>query len=307
MDVIYYASLFCSFAVLFLGIYVFRVGEKRHPKIKPNFLALTFALALWLFGSGIRNLIPIDLIGVAPNWILTAVIPVPFLLKELTQCLLAKGNLKSKQFQILEFSFLGYLIIAGLSSNLIETDKQNISVFRPLFSYHLLIAYSIFYVGISIYWMLYEAIRSKGIVRVRSSLLVLGTLSGFLITILFVYILPLFGIFKGYLSSLGILAWVLFWAIAIVQYDAFETRAIILRSRFLAKREIPLLSRISFRPVLVLHSILDPLDYRLQLRNSRVEVVNYIMQYHMALLKESDMKYRTQIRRITSFIERYMK
>ncbi|RHX90194.1 hypothetical protein DLM76_21010 [Leptospira yasudae] len=307
MDVIHYASFFCSFAVLFLGVYVFRVGEKGHPKIKPNFLALTIALALWLFGSGIRNLIPVDLIGAVPNWILTSVVPVPFLLKELTQCLLVKDYLKSKQFQILEFLFLGYLIVAGVSSNLIEVDQQDVSVFRPLFAYHLLIAYSFFYVGVSIYWMFREAIRSKGIVRVRSSLLILGTLLGFLITILFVYILPHFGIFKGYLSSLGILGWVFFWAIAILQYDAFETRAIILRSRFLAKREIPLLSRISFRPVLVLHSILDPLDYRLQLRNSRVEVVNYIMQYHMALLKDSNMKYRTQIRRITSFIERYMK
>lgn len=32
MDVIHYASLFCSFAVLFLGVYVFRVGEERASK-----------------------------------------------------------------------------------------------------------------------------------------------------------------------------------------------------------------------------------------------------------------------------------
>lgn len=307
MDVVFWISIFCSSTVLYLGIYVFNVANPKATNIRVNFLALTVALSLWVLGSGCRNLIPESLSRTLPNLILISVAFVPFFLKELTISILERKQTRLKEFQNLEYILLGYLVISCLLSNTITISEGGISIYTPLLAYHVLVGYSTFSIGVSVYWMSKQAILSRGIIRVRSALLMLGTLFGFLISILFVYVLPLLGIFKGYLAVFGILGWVFLWSVAVLQYNAFETRAIFLRSRFMARRELPLLSRLTFKSVLSLHALLDPLDYRLQLRNSRVEVVNYIMQYHMTFQKNSTMTYNTQVRRITRAVERFMK
>ncbi|WP_147455817.1 hypothetical protein [Leptospira yasudae] len=61
------------------------------------------------------------------------------------------------------------------------------------------------------------------------------------------------------------------------------------------------------KPVLGLHFLLDPLDYRLQLRKSRAEVVSAILQYHLTLQESSETSHQTQMRRVTSIFERYLK
>ncbi|MBM9502895.1 hypothetical protein JWG44_21825 [Leptospira sp. 201903071] len=307
MDVVFWVSLFCSLAVLFLGVYVFRVGERVSFETRKTFLTLTATLSIWVFGSGVREYIPESLSRLAPNWILAAVVFVPFYLKELTLSILEEKYEPSREFRTFEYFLLGYLVLSCFFSATINVMEEGISVYKPLFAYHVLIAYSVLYVSASIFLMLRKAIRYRGIVRVRSTLLMLGTLSGFIVSILFVYILPIFGIYKGYFSVFGILSWVFFWSVAIIQYNAFEIRELILRNPFTAKREIPFLSRISLKPVLGLYFLLDPLGYRLRLRKSRIEIVRYLLQYQTALMNNSEMNQDTQLRKVTKIFERFLK
>ncbi|RHX83192.1 hypothetical protein DLM78_22985 [Leptospira stimsonii] len=125
--------------------------------------------------------------------------------------------------------------------------------------------------------------------------------------IIFIYILPLMGIFYAYWSSIGVLISILLWAMAILHFDAFETRSFIMRNPYVARRQIPILSRYTFKPILALHRLLDPLDYRIKLRNSRVEIVRYLLHYHLILMKDSNLNHSTQVRKLTSIFERFMK
>ncbi|MBM9500562.1 hypothetical protein JWG44_09915 [Leptospira sp. 201903071] len=300
-------NLFCSFIVLSLGIYVFKSSVVKPPYVRSYFFALSTVLSIWVFASGIRYFIPDSLRPIAPNWTLISVTLAPFLMNRLTNFIIDEKYRPSRFRKSFDIVLVGYLVLSCLFLKTIEVKNYDTSVYKTYFAYHILIFYSILYVGNSIYLMYKKAWNSRGAVRVRFTLLLLGTSVGLLVSILFVYILPFFGISKGYLSSLGLIPSTLFWAVAILQYDAFQTRAMVLRSHFIAKRQLPLLSRLTFKPVLALHYLMDPLDYRLQLRNSRVEVVNYIMQYYMVFQKSSEMKHRSQIRKITSFIERFMK
>ncbi|RHX84753.1 LIC10906 family membrane protein [Leptospira stimsonii] len=307
MGIVFGVSLFCSSSILLLGIYVFRVGERASFDTRTNFLTLAATLSVWVFGSGVREFIPESLSRVAPNWILIAAVFVPFYLKELSLSILENKYEPSYKFRILEYFLICYLVLSCLFSATIDVKEEGISVYKPRFAYHVLIFYSFVNISISIFFLLRKAILHRGIVRVRSTLLMLGTLFGFIISILFVYVLPFFGIFKGYLSVFGILIWVFLWSVAIIQYNAFESRSLYLKSRFVARRKLPLLSRFTYKPILILHSFVDPLDYRLQLRNSRAEVVKYIMDFHLSYQKNTNMKPSVRIRKITRIVERFLK
>ncbi|TGL81449.1 LIC10906 family membrane protein [Leptospira yasudae] len=306
MDKVFIVGVFCFLIVQFLGFYVFQWTHKKHENIKFYYLMLSGASGLWILISSSRYLIPIDFHYIAPNWTLFPVIFVPFLANRLTQLIINNSAFPLYR-RIVDFCILTYLVFSCLSLNMIEMENYGTSTYKPLLAYHILIIYALLYSADSIMLMSKTIIRSSGAVRVRSTLFAMGTVSGLVVSILFVYVFPFFGIFKGYLSALGLIPAAVFWSIAILQYDVFQTRSMILRSRITAKRKLPLLIRMTLKPVLGLHFLLDPLDYRLQLRNSRAEVVSAILQYHMTLQENSGINHRTQMRRVTSFFERYFK
>ncbi|MBM9577820.1 hypothetical protein JWG45_11730 [Leptospira sp. 201903070] len=306
MNYAFIISFSCSFFILILGVYVFRFAPLKYSNIRLNYLLMTLSLGQWVFFSSLRYFIPKELIDIYSNYALIPSALVPFFLTRVTTQLIGEIKILNK-LRYFQYSILSYILISCLFCKAIIVNPDAIAQFKPLLAYHVLIFYSIIYIGASTFWMLKNGIQSKGAKRVRSHLLMLGTLIGLFVSILFVYVLPFFGIFLGLLSCLGILPATLFWSVAILQYNAFETKSMILKSRFLAKRQVPLLSRLTFRPVLWFHFLLDPLDYRLQLRSSRAEVVQSMLQYHLTLQEGAAMSHRSKIRKVAAFFESYFK
>ncbi|TGM20274.1 hypothetical protein EHQ90_03555, partial [Leptospira stimsonii] len=232
-----FVSIFCSISSVILGIYVFRKTEIGQRKIRIYFLILTCSLSAWVLGSGFRNLLPENFLRTAPNWILLSTVLVPITLHELV-CFLTKENFNpSRVRRLFEIILLAFLFHSGIQSNLIAVSETSVSIYKPMPAYHVLIAYSILYVGRSIFLLIKKSKKSNGMLRLQAFILMLGVASALFVAILFVYILPLFGIFKGYLSAFGVLSWVFCWTVAILHYDAFE-----IREKILEGKDTPIIS-----------------------------------------------------------------
>lgn len=131
------------------------------------------------------------------------------------------------------------------------------SSYKPLLAYHILILYSFGSVGFSIFLISKKTITSSGSERVQFTLLGLGVLISLSTTILLVYILPIFGIFKGYFTPIGLLPFSFLWAVAILQYDVFKIKYAVLDGD-----KVPALTRISLNFFMLLFKILDPVGFR---------------------------------------------
>ncbi|AXR61950.1 hypothetical protein DQM68_15990 [Leptospira mayottensis] len=90
-----------------------------------------------------------------------------------------------------------------------------------------------------------------------------------MVSLIFVYILPLHGYFFASNSAFGILISSLFWAVAILHYDAFEIREHIIEG----ENRLPLLNRISSFLMLKLFQILDSEEYNNRIVLSKANVI----------------------------------
>ncbi len=147
-------SLFCSFTVLFLGIYVIRLEHRKNPKIPKSFFALSLSISLWTFLSGIRYLIPAETYTIAPSITLLPAIFVPFLLNQFIMNLIQPDFKQKKVIVLFNSITLIYFFFSCVSFNMIEMIDYPTSSYKPLLAYHILILYSFGSVGFSIFLIL---------------------------------------------------------------------------------------------------------------------------------------------------------
>ncbi|EMO61331.1 hypothetical protein LEP1GSC133_0759 [Leptospira borgpetersenii serovar Pomona str. 200901868] len=120
--------------------------------------------------------------------------------------------------------------------------------------------------------------KKRGDERIRSFLMLSGILIALLFAIIFCYILPLNNIFLGVYSAFGLLIFAILWSVAILHYDAFEIRELVIEGA-----PTPILSRIFSFCVLGLYRIMDGHGYHLKLIASKALVTMNIADKHFDL------------------------
>ncbi|EKR34532.1 putative membrane protein [Leptospira interrogans serovar Hebdomadis str. R499] len=285
MNVPLIISLLCSLIALLLGIYVIRFGHRKNSKIPRYFFVLSFSISLWSLLSGIRYVLPKEIHAIAPSITLLPVIFVPFLLNRLVMNLIRSDFKQKNVIFLIDLVVMAYLFLSCVSLNMIEMVDYQTSSYKLLPAYHILIMYSFGYVGFSIFLILRRVITASGAERVRFALLSLGIIISLFTTLLFVYILPTLGIFKGYLIPIGLIPSSFLWAVAILQYDVFETKAAVLFGD-----KVPFLNRLSLNFHLILYSFLDPNEFQNKSVALKAVVTADILYTDMSLVLNTDLE-----------------
>ncbi|EMO67700.1 putative membrane protein [Leptospira kirschneri str. 200803703] len=259
-----------------IGLFVFSLGcyvwiFASNKPVRNSFFLLTISLAVWLFCLGLRVYAPTEYRSILVNWTLIPVIFTPYFLHSLVSYLFTPHKkLKEMSWKsIVNIVVLVYLMISILNCNVVHLTKPEIFAYTPTWIYHLLIGYCSFYVLISSIQVLILIFQKRGDDRVRSFLFFSGIIIALFISLIFVYILPLHGYFLASNSAFGIMISSLFWAVAILHYDAFEIREYIIEG----DSHLPLLNRISSIPMLKLFQILDPEEYCNKIVLSKTNVI----------------------------------
>ncbi|UOG32747.1 LIC10906 family membrane protein [Leptospira noguchii] len=255
MNISNFLCFVTSVSVLTLGIYTYILPDRK--KVQKNFLYLSGCFSIWILFFVIRQSINYEYRHYAFDWMLIPTIFFPILLDRIISLISDPEQKESKwKIGILSFLVIYFLWAAFTCSFSILIDHNDFK-YIPTIHYHILICYQISFASFSIMKLIKHIFKFTGAQRVRFTLMAIGIINILLFAIIFLYILPLLGIFYAAMSSIGALISVTLWAIAILQYNAFEIKYAIF-----ARKPVPILNRISLSFFLLLFKILDPTEYR---------------------------------------------
>nr|WP_235596870.1 histidine kinase N-terminal 7TM domain-containing protein [Leptospira alstonii] len=270
-----------GFFLLFLGGYVYRIPP--HKNVQKYFFWLCVSLAAWRFCFGFRFLIPFEFREIVLNWMLIPILFTPYLFHAVIRSLFGNHFAPSRSNLIFNSIILCYLIFTAATGLVAEIQDRSTFSYRPTYNYHLIIAYCGIYISFSFIILVKRAFQNRGDLRVRAFLLSVGTFIAFTVSILCVYILPLYGYFYAPKAAFGLLPSSILWAVAILHYDAFE-----IREKILEGERLPILNRIFSLPVLGLYNLLDSPQYGFKLLNSKSMVTLGILTENYKLRKSTD-------------------
>ncbi|EMI67509.1 hypothetical protein MAL08_19605 (plasmid) [Leptospira noguchii] len=244
-----------SVSVLFLGIYIYVLPDRK--KAQKYFFYLSGCISVWILFFVIRQSVSNEYRHYALDWMLIPTIFFPILLDRIIS-LISNPEHKISKWKIGILSLIViYFLWAALTCSFSILIDHNDFKYISTIHYHILIGYQIIYASLSISKLVKYIPKYSGVQRVRFTLLAAGIFTILTFSIIFIYILPLLGIFYAPMSSIGALISVTLWAIAILQYNAFEIKYAIF-----ARKPIPILNRISLNFFLLLFKILDPIEFR---------------------------------------------
>ncbi|MGJ4754349.1 LIC10906 family membrane protein [Leptospira kmetyi] len=270
--------IFTGLLHLFLGIYVFRL--KPRQKTQSIFLVFNLLMFIWLFIQGFRILLPPEYRSYALNITFLPMAFSPFTL----YVLCAKIGQPDKKIPawagILGASGLLYFTYACLFHKMAELKNPQYFVFEFNLNYHALVVFCSFWMLLAIYAVLRKMITYRGDFKVRLFLVLLGAILAMPITMVFVYFLPMLGVFKPYLSSVGLILASVLWAVAILHYDAFKIKAGVY-----AGVDVPYINRVASNGFLKLLEKLDPMRFVQRSSKEKTEITKQILiqDYNLAM------------------------
>ncbi|EQA46628.1 hypothetical protein LEP1GSC050_0437 [Leptospira broomii serovar Hurstbridge str. 5399] len=106
-----------------------------------------------------------------------------------------------------------------------------------------------------------------------------------LFILIFIYFLPLIQIFHALLISIGIIISFFLWAIATLQYDAFE-----IKDRLLSRQKISFSVRISLPVSLLVYHLADPSDYNKKLLDVRSRIASSLIEFNNELFAKTSLE-----------------
>ncbi|MDI7202048.1 histidine kinase N-terminal 7TM domain-containing protein [Leptospira santarosai] len=287
-----------SFVVLFVGVYVYRIPRRR--VVRRWFLLLCCALAAWIGFLGLRFLLPLELRIQTLNIALLPVIFAPYFFFKLIDSTFRPHRVEPSINKLLNAICIGYFLVIVFFGRFAEVQDVARFAYKPTGNYHLLIVYCSLYFLASVVVM-WRGIRG-GTSRVRAILISSGTVVALLTTILFVYFLPLRGIFLAHYSSIGVGIGLIIIGIAMVQDNIFR-----IKWNLLSGADVPLLSKISLGFVLALYKFSDPREYESDYRRQRVAFAENLLYSDLELRLKTDLDAKTRALFLVDKYKKYIK
>ncbi|RHX85416.1 LIC10906 family membrane protein [Leptospira stimsonii] len=272
-----YIPAFAGLSHFFFGIYVFRL--KPRQSAQTIFFVLNLLLSLWMLIQVGRGFLPIPLRNLALNLTFLPISFAPFTLYLLFKKIENKDKGIPVWTLIVNFFGSAFVLYTCLSLKMATLKDPEKFIFDLNLNYHFLVAYLCFWMLLAIGTVTRTMLVKRGDFKVRLFLVLLGAALVLPITTAFVYFLPLFGIYKPYLSSIGLIFASILWAIAILHYDAFEIKAEVLEGR-----EVLLLNRAASFGFLKLLEKLDPMRFVQKSAHEKEEITKQILiqDYNLA-------------------------
>ncbi|MBM9576371.1 hypothetical protein JWG45_04305 [Leptospira sp. 201903070] len=297
----FYIPAFAGISHFFFGIYVFRLRPRQ--SVQTIFFLLNLLLSLWMLIQAVRGFLPLSFRNLALNLTFLPISFAPFTLYVLFKKIEDKD--KGIPFWTLILSFFGSVcIVYTCVSQKMATlkDPENF-VFDLNLNYHLLVMYLCFWMFLAITTVTRTMLVKRGDFKVRLFLVLLGAALVLPITTAFVYFLPLLGIYKPYLSSVGLIFASILWAVAILHYDAFKIKEEVLKGK-----EVLLLNRAASLGFLKLLEKLDPMRFVQKSAHEKEEITKQILiQDYNLTVKTGELSVEKRARILSKKFGKYFK
>ncbi|EMF82736.1 putative membrane protein [Leptospira weilii serovar Topaz str. LT2116] len=277
MNLNHFIPILTGLLHLSFGIYVFSLRPRQ--KLQTLFLLLNLCIALWLCIQGLRGLFPLEYRNLGLNITFLPMSVGTFISYLICKKMENVGQKIPVWILILGIVGFSYFTWACFSERMVVLENPDTFTFNFSLNYHLIIYFSIFWVLLSGWIIFKKMLLKRGNDRVRLFFVLLGSIVGLPITLMFIYFLPFLGIYKAYLSSLGLSVCSVCWAVAILHYDAFEIKASLIQGQ-----KISFINRVASKPFLKLMRKLDPMRFVQKSSKAKEEITRQILiqDFHLA-------------------------
>lgn len=247
-------SVCVSFFVFWLGIYVYRNSIQSESSQKW-FLLFALSLGAWVFILGARNVVMLELREFLHELTLIPILFTPYLFFRFVKSLFNPQYKQSRVGLAINTALITYFLYCAITRQFVQLlDTVNFS-YRPTYKYHIFIIYcATYFIGSLV--VLWLEVRRYQQHKIQAILITTGTLIAVAICVLFVYILPLQGIFLAPYSAIGVAIAGLFFAVAALLGNALITNATIESGD-----PVPRFSRTVVLLVVVIYKYVDPVEF----------------------------------------------
>ncbi|UML78949.1 hypothetical protein [Leptospira kirschneri] len=240
-----------SFFVFWLGIYVYR-NSIQNESSQKWFLIFALSIGAWVFILGARNVVMLELREFLHHLTLIPILFTPYLFFRFVKSLFNPQYKQSRVGLAINTALITYFLYCVITRQFVQLlDTVNFA-YKPTYKYHIFIIYcATYFIGtLGILWL---EVRRYQQHKIQAILITTGTLIAVSICVLFVYVLPLQGIFLAPFASIGVAIAGLFFAAAALLGNAFNLNAIAASGS-----PIPRLSRVTVLVVIAVYRFVDP-------------------------------------------------
>ncbi|EKR57221.1 histidine kinase N-terminal 7TM domain-containing protein [Leptospira interrogans] len=243
-----------SFFVFWLGIYVYRNSIQSESSQKW-FLLFALSIGAWVFILGARNVVMLELREFLHHLTLIPILFTPYLFFRFVKSLFNPQYKQSRVGLAINTALITYFLYCVITRQFVQLlDTVNFA-YKPTYKYHIFIIYcATYFIGtLGILWL---EVRRYQQHKIQAILIATGTLIAVAICVLFVYVLPLRGIFLAPYSAIGVAIAGLFFAAAALLGNALITNATIELGD-----PVPRFSRTVVLLVVVIYKYVDPVEF----------------------------------------------
>ncbi|UML78935.1 LIC10906 family membrane protein [Leptospira kirschneri] len=244
-----------SFFVFWLGIYVYR-NSIQNESSQKWFLIFALSIGAWVFILGARNVVMLELREFLHHLTLIPILFTPYLFFRFVKSLFNPQYKQSRVGLAINTALITYFLYCVITRQFVQLlDTVNFA-YKPTYKYHIFIIYcATYFIGtLGILWL---EVRRYQQHKIQAILITTGTLIAVSICVLFVYVLPLQGIFLAPFASIGVAIAGLFFAAAALLGNAFNLNAIAASGS-----PIPRLSRVTVLVVIAVYRFVDPVAFK---------------------------------------------
>ncbi|EMK02892.1 hypothetical protein LEP1GSC166_1855 [Leptospira kirschneri] len=243
-----------SFFVFWLGIYVYRNSIQSESSQKW-FLLFALSLGAWVFILGARNVVMLEWREFLHELTLIPVLFTPYLFFRFVKSIFNSDYKLSRVGLVTNTALILYFLYQAVTCQFVEFLDGDKFSYRPTYKYHIFIIYcATYFIGsLVVLWLDMLRYRQH---KIQAILITIGTLIAVSICVLFVYVLPLHGIFLAPFASIGVAIAGLFFAAA-----ALIGNALITNANIESGDPVPRFSRTVVLLVVVIYKYVDPIEF----------------------------------------------
>ncbi|EMS84098.1 histidine kinase N-terminal 7TM domain-containing protein [Leptospira noguchii] len=247
-------AVFISFFIFWLGIYVYR-NSLQGESTQKWFLLFALSLGSWVFLLGARNVVMLEWREFLHESTLVPILFAPYLFFRFVKSIFDPEYKMSRAWLVINTVTILYFAYLAITCQYVQLlDTVNFA-YTPTYKYHILIIYcATYFIGsLAILWLDVKRYRQH---KIQAVLITVGTLIAVSVSVVFVYVLPMYGIFLAPYSSIGVAIAGLFFAAAALLGNAFKLNAIVKSGKY-----VPRLNRVVVIVAVVIYRYVDPVEF----------------------------------------------
>ncbi|EMO25887.1 hypothetical protein LEP1GSC170_1237 [Leptospira interrogans serovar Bataviae str. HAI135] len=218
-------------------------------------MLFSISVGSWIFLLGARYVVMLEWRIYSQHSALVPIVFAPYLFFRFVKSTFDPEYKMSRAWLVINTVPILYFAYLAITCQYLQQPDVINYAYKLSLQYHILIIYCATYFMWSMIALWIDVWRYQQH-KIQAVLITVGTLIAVSVSVLFVYVLPMYGIFLAPFSSIGVAIAGLFFAAAALLGNAFKLNALVKSGKY-----VPRLNRVVVIVAVVIYRYVDPVEF----------------------------------------------